>query len=366
MKYVPCLKSSVSEFRALSHLTMESSTVPLIELTKGRKTHEKDQGEIRTCFKKIKECLEKRKFFVDITSDETNINDELRSFKQQSSGFINWVAFVTELGAETNTTPIPIIQATNSDSIHQIDAQILMFKMFFEHIAIRIGASGYSSFKTKGYDKFLRSLIDISVKHDVFIYFLVDAETIRTKSGRDLTPTKISQAKLLIEDILSALDELDYENYKIISLASSYPSSINQEHGGDSEGEALLFDWTYYSELKETISGTKLIYGDYACINAEQKPTNAYNWVPRIDFPTRTLEICKYTRYRTDEVNGYTKCAQRLMNKHIKREDRVDCWGFKQIEATAKESEPTGKSPSFWISVRANIWMTRIQNQLKT
>ena len=65
-----------------------------------------------------------------------------------------------------------------------------------------------------------------------------------------------------------------------------------------------------------------------------------------------------YYRYRRDD-GSYPLCAQRIIkDERYKKINSVDVWGDKEILYASKKN-PRGKSPSHWIAVRSNLYMTK-------
>ncbi|WP_435367392.1 beta family protein, partial [Klebsiella pneumoniae] len=101
-------------------------------------------------------------------------------------------------------------------------------------------------------------------------------------------------------------------------------------------------------------------YGDYASINIEQIEIKGGTFVPRIDVSLENIIF--YKRYRRN-AGSYQKCAEYILKD--KRYAAMDIWPDKEI-AKAKGNEPSGISPSFWISVRMNHFMnTRVKLRSK-
>lgn len=76
------------------------------------------------------------------------------------------------------------------------------------------------------------------------------------------------------------------------------------------------------------------------------------SFVPRIDIASNNMFI--YKRYRRDD-GSYPKCAIKM--KEDERYLPIGTWADKEIEL-ASQGKPTGISPSFWIAVRMNYYIT--------
>ena len=107
----------------------------------------------------------------------------------------------------------------------------------------------------------------------------------------------------------------------------------------------------------------KLFNSSFGCTNGSP---------PRIDIPVinNNEVVVYYKKNRTDEVTSteeaYIKIAQKLWeNEIIRKLNIVDNWGYKFFMDAAKYGTIFGKSPSFWISVRMNIYMSLTSNKMK-
>jgi len=359
---MPCLKTSVSEFRAFSKLDESTlnKLLPLFELTRGRRSKKDKVGLVEKNKDKIAEICDGRPFVLDLTRDETNSNHEIKSFLDSSDGYKNWCDFIETVQAECPGV-YPVLQNDPAGSMAELEAQIEQLSSICKAIAIRIGTDNYIKYRNDGYKEFLYEVFNL-IREDISVIVIIDSEHVRDPSGKCELEESVKKATVCINDIFEVTQDVSLSNCTFFNLSSSFPTSINQEHSGDSKGEAPLYERPIYDKLIENTKRTpQVFYGDYACIYQFQKPVVSYNWVPRIDYPVST-EKCIYYRFRQPH-GGYIKCATEMVNNKEYKRNKINCWGTEQIESTAQSNKKAGGSPSFWISVRSNVWMTRIANQ---
>lgn len=357
--YMPCLKTSVSEFRALSNLKSKvlDKMLPLFELTRGRRSKTDRVGSVSKNKNKIADVLDARPFVLDLTRDNSNSNHEIESFFDPKGGYENWCEFVDEV-QEVCPSVYPVLQNSENGSFEDLEKQVAHLSTKCEGIAIRVNTDNYIKYREAGYKEFLYETLNLIAKNTKLL-LIVDSEHIRSDSTSEL----VSKARMCFRDLDEIVSTLQLSNYILFNLSASFPLSINQEHSGDSHGFAELHEREFHEALQSDLSSIpNIYYGDYACIYQFQKPTNAYNWVPRIDYPS-SLDKCIYYRYRETD-GGYVKCASKLVVDDSFKSTSLKCWGTEQIVYTANSGKKAGGNPSFWISVRSNIWMTRVIGEL--
>jgi len=89
--------------------------------------------------------------------------------------------------------------------------------------------------------------------------------------------------------------------------------------------------------------------------------TPGVRWIPRIDFPTKSTFFYHRVRRGEDESseNAYITAAKRVLNdRSFVDFGKIGVWGMDEILNAAK-SNPSGISPSHWIAVRFNLYITR-------
>lgn len=99
-------------------------------------------------------------------------------------------------------------------------------------------------------------------------------------------------------------------------------------------------------------------YGDYASINTEQIEMKGGTFVPRIDIASQDGHRFFYKRFRRND-GSYPRCARAVIDDG--RYIDLKSWADGEI-SLASEDEPSGISPSYWISVRMNYYIATRYN----
>lgn len=100
-KYWIIVKTGEAEIRALENIPKEilSKTLPLIEITRGRKIT-KDKTEMHPFEKrlsKLKEIYRGQTVAIDVTSEESLSSLEVDYLYAPESGYKNWIDFLLQL-----------------------------------------------------------------------------------------------------------------------------------------------------------------------------------------------------------------------------------------------------------------------------
>ena len=119
--------------------------------------------------------------------------------------------------------------------------------------------------------------------------------------------------------------------------------------GKDDEGEFTIVEEEIYGSVSEDHA---IKYGDYGSINIQQVEIKGGTFVPRIDISQEKQFI--YKRFRRN-AGSYILCAEKMISDE--RYVPLGVWADGEINLAAK-GEPSGISPSFWIAVRMNYYMS--------
>lgn len=341
--YYPILKTTVSEIRALKQINCASSSSiihPIFELTKARKSKYDEIGDVLKRVQEIKQIVKKNHFYLDLTSEESLSNSQIESYFDDFNYFENWRTFIESL-VEDGLKVVPVIQAFDDSTLEELTYQMKFFSKLCGSFAVRI--------KPEYLDMGISArLVQASQGFDFTT--ILDAEFI----NNDNLKYSVSMFSQFINQCQT--DNLKLKN--VIVCSSSFPSMV--DHKNKDEGKFKVYEKKFYSELSSNHSKLKLQYGDYASVHPFRNEVTAYNWVPRIDFPTSSFVIfCRKQR----NAGGYKNCANRLIDNLDYKNNPIKCWGSQEI--TDACSKPNGKSPSYWISVRINIHMSRCVEWLK-
>ena len=139
-KYALLIKTGDSELRALSNSHILSSILPIIELTRGRKSKTDKEGAIEKRLNKIKDIFKDKEIILDLTSDETLSNSEIDSFFIPNNGYYNWVEFLTTLKNNNyfqRLIPSIIINGQDANFEDNLRSQASSFVTKFDCMAYR-------------------------------------------------------------------------------------------------------------------------------------------------------------------------------------------------------------------------------------
>lgn len=331
--YVPCLKTTSAELDGYRELSgsVKALTLPLFELTRSRTSRRNPDGDIGNNIDQLRDCVGDLPFILDLTTHPDLANHQIEALYDEADGFAAWRGFVSGLGMNV----IPTIHVVEGD-VEELRHEVRALEAECGRVAFRADAFDPST------GNYLREIVGALEDPDRLI-LIIDAGY--------LPREKVGEFSLEMETrIQEAIDAGAVAN--IVSLASSYPRSVVAKgFGGDEYGKFTADEVSLHSKIEETHPA--IIYGDYGSIHPIRYPARGGGWVPKVDFPLDAHY--PYHRYRRD-VGGYVKCAEKV----VKDEDYVSIgtWGDAQIEL-AVAGVPAGKSPSFWISVRVNIHITR-------
>lgn len=342
-KYWLLFKTGDAEARALQRTKFEKNkVVPIIELTRGRKSKKDKIGLLSKRVDKIKEIFAEESICLDLTTDESLSNSEIDSLYTANNGYENWLSFLLELKEEEIFKEIipTILVDIEDEKIHaNLKKQVKDLSNNFSKIAYR------HSIADDGYYEDLELIKDVIESKDVTFNFIIDCEYVPSgayKNTIELVNARIEKVKKL----------LPKANFIIVS--TSFPRYVS-DIGNDDTDTFRLNEIDIFYGIKKQHS--KIMYGDYGSINPirNDEVFMARGWIPRIDIPTLT-EIYYYRerRKQRDYSDVYTIVAKRVYRderfpKHLSRN-----WGIKQV-LICKNGNAPGSSPGFWISVRMSI-----------
>lgn len=344
--YYPLLKTSISELRALKSVYSKdfSYITPIFELTKSRKS-KKNQG--CDVYKKVDELstiMGNKSFILDLTNEESLTNDQIESFFDDDNAFYNWTDFIQRIVEEKNVSVIPTVLAYEDTDIDTLRIQAKRLNDYCEKICIRLSVDLVS-------EEITENLIQLASEMENVVV-IVDLALTRQPEYE----LKLKDASDLIQDIICVDDSLD-----IILVTSSFPSSVVQEVPKKEKmsSEIRMYSQDIFNELLKV--DAELIYGDYGCIHPYRGESKPIIWVPRVDFPYQNKLL--FERCSRDD-GGYEICAERIRSTQEYGINYIDSWGCNEIDS-ASVGVVNGKSPSYWISVRANIHMTRMARSVQ-
>jgi Beta protein len=140
---------------------------------------------------------------------------------------------------------------------------------------------------------------------------------------------------------------------------SSFPKSVGvKPYGEDAEGKFSALELPLFASLKRTFPNMPLVYSDFASVHPIRYPTKGGSWVPRID--VFSGGEFAYSRLRAED-DGYVQAAKNIVKEF--GPSLPNSWGAEQVKQAAQGILP-GRSPSFWISARINMWITQRAQEL--
>jgi hypothetical protein len=335
-KYFPILKTTVSEIRALRQLNCtESSNIhPIFELTKSRKSKHDEIGNVYKRIEEIAELVNENWFILDLTSEDSLSNPQIESFFDDHNNFENWRQFVHSL-KDRALNVCPVIQAYDDTSTEELLTQMNDFSETCEMFAIRL--------KPEYLDMEISNRL-IQTAQDFNFKIIFDMEYVDESNFDFVT----NQFAVFMEQCLQKEMHLS----SIVLCSSSFPPMVN--HKNQFSGQLNTFEKSAYERITSRLPQLNCFYGDYGSVHPFRNDITAYNWVPRIDYPLySSVVFCRKQR----EIGGYKDCANRLVLMSEFISNPIDSWGYQEIiDACTK---PNGKSPSYWISVRINLHISR-------
>jgi hypothetical protein len=342
--YFPVLKTKDAELRAIKSVdsVTRKKILPIYELTKSRITKKNTVGDIAKRMEQISEIQKGAPFILDVTTDVKQTNQQISNILLSDGGYEYWQAL---LGAYAGLNIIPAIHINQETDEELISTMAFVRAMAgkYPRMALRLPPG----LDAPEYLQIIDSIV--SELGDSKLYVLLDGECIRSAVKQSSIEAVADNYLKACKSII-AIDNSDSWLERIVCIAGSFPALVAQEGGGDSHGSFDIHEHSLYLALRGY--SPDLRFGDYASININQIEMRGGTFIPRIDFCTEQTFF--YHRFRR-ENGSYTQCAKMvLLDKNYLNSST---WGGDEI-ASAAMGSPSGISPSFWISVRANNYMS--------
>lgn len=347
--YYPLLRTREAELIALANTDL-SNCVPVIELTKSRTTVKDRIGLIEKNMEKVLTFMKNKPFIIDFTTDKEYTNRQIELFKNKTNGFKNWCDFCLNI-RDKNPKVIPCVVLLNKYDDEDLKTQIMYLSENFENIAFRIPFTSDSMIFNEKMIFLINKLINNNTKNIKNAIFLFDFGYLNPKFSIDMV---LSNSKNILSDFINK--NLIEENRCVI-LSSSFPQSVTI-YSSANKGSFPIKEFQLHKSLKE--KGIDMCYGDYASIHPIAYASFGGSWVPRIDIPWK--DNYYYFRSRREE-GGYEKAAIEALEFIYENNLKQDIWGMQEIIKAARGA-PTKKIPSYWISVRINLYIRNILEHL--
>ncbi len=333
--YYPNLKTTDSELRALRNLSpdIKKKICPVFELTRSRKTKKTPSGSLSKRADQLKEAYAGR-FILDLCTEPTLMNDETLDLFDEDMGYSTWHKFLERnFGSEV----IPCALYVEDGTKENFKAQISWIIAKYGRVCLRTSVA----------DEFISNLyswtLEVASQDQVILcpilYYVPESEL----------ASAISACQYYISSVIG-----NRPPRELIFVASSFPRSVLDLPGClDASGSFNAAEVTLEETLKTSFPNLPISNADFGSVHPRRYETKGGTWVPRIDyFENNTF---RYSRFR-QSAGGYLTAAMMIDTASIARLPR--CWGTDQI-TQAKARRLPGASPSFWISVRINCWISK-------
>lgn len=365
--YCPILKTRQSEIDAYDMLdiSIKNEILPIIEMTGAlgytypknykieelRHTHR--NGDIYTKIKKILDLTDGRRFILDITDDASLMYDGLKEeggLLDPKNGYERWMTFLTS-DDNFRKLVIPTIQFNTNYRKDLID-QIKFLNERFDYIAIKLPAfisdDNSPNIKFNGYIQSIINWISTYIVARKLI-LIIDFGYIRG----------YKEYKSIIDEGMKEFNTAGILK-AIIPTASSFPNFVR-----DVEQPIKSYENEISLNVKNNLKflGVPVIHGDYAAIHPTRYETGGGGWIPRIDYVVRNADgkpvAFDYARgIRKNTSSEYCYLARAVLNSNdYKPISEIEAEGDVRIKNKANNGD-AGKSPSYWIAVRSNLYLT--------
>ena len=360
-KYILAVKTGEAELRALENTPLGMQVLPIIEITRGRRTKKDPNGSIWRRLDRLKEILIGHDVCIDLTSQASLSNEDIDSLFSSENGFENWLNFLNKVKSLFNRIIPAIIIDRDAPALEEnLEKQIKALWGTYDSILYRhdIDDPDYLSdvetiFKCK------------NGQNNKRLIFVFDCAYLGVASWRSCA-NAISQQ---LKEISSLCKDTTF-----VILSTSFPNQVT-DIGNDLSDEFELAEIHLYENIKNQFPTLDIVYGDYGSINPIRNDNivMAHGWVPRIDVSTES-EIFYIRKRRVKSSNNpnnvssytstYSDVAREVLSNAKFPTNLDGNWGIQQIRNAADGYAP-GANPSFWISVRMSIFIAQQMRRLK-
>lgn len=353
-RYSLIVKTGESEIKAIenSNKAVLEKILPLIEVTRGRKTKEGYPFENR--LSRLKKSFSGQRVAIDLTSNSDLSSPVIDKLYDPKNGYENWFNFLIDIKKENiflELIPTILLNVDDPEYNANLLLQVQKLKQEFSSMLYRNNITDEGC-----YDDF--DLLKEEFK-DINLLVMVDCEYTAQATQHAYAQKVISRVKN-IKSILGEVEGLTY-----IVSATSFPNNVSEI--GDAETDTFdLSAIKIHKAVSEIFPD--VIYGDYGSINPirNDRVLMSRGWIPRIDVALPD-KIYYYKRRRPKGVSAYSSTyteVARLVQKDGRFPSYLgENWGVRQINNCATGGVP-GSKPSFWIAVRMNIHLEQQVSRL--
>lgn len=334
----------------------------LIELTRGRKSKKDQIGDLNKRVDALSKFLPNDAMvYFDITSDPDLSNAQIDEIFDSQNGYEKWQCFFADLRSIFRRA-IPMLLVNDIDEEYRdFRKQIISFAKTYRHIGYKIDPSVDKEIIEKELDIIAAELQWARDTHITVFYdqgYIVDGLV------------KIAENRA-ISYLCSAKDRLkECEYVEFVLTSTSFPDSVASLNKREQQGTIACTELRLFNSVEQAVS-FPISYSDYGSITPKRNDDVAFygnGWIPRIDVPKDDVSEIFYYRQRrnkeSDEeyADTYINVAKACIeDQRFPRE--LVCWGCQTVKNTAAGMKP-GATPSFWISVRMNMFVTQQMKRL--
>ena len=322
MKYTLQIKTGDAEYRALKNIPKEIFANPnfrlLIEITRGRKSKNDKIGDLQKRVDALDDFLDPSSFvFFDITSEESLSNEQIDQLYDFQYGYVNWRILFAELHTQyPNAVPMLLVNDQDNDYTNFV-AQIKTFTAEYNKIGYKI----YPAVDEDIIEEEIKIIRD-NIKEDTQLFIFYDQGYI-VDGLIKMAVDYLGKTSAILETV---------RNVEYIFTSTSFPDSVTSL-SGNMDGHIKCSEMLLYDQIISAVKDIKVSYSDYGSITPKRNDEAAYysrGWTPRIDVPTISKQQIYYYRQKREKRETIRSAAT----------------GFKP-----------GATPSFWLSVRMNIFI---------
>ena len=338
--YFPLIKTRDAELRCFEHVNENdfNKILPIYELTKSRKTKRAPDGDIYRRMKQIADIQHDRPFILDLSTDERYSNPQIEQLLSEHNGFQEWQYFLFDLHSELNVIPMIHLYEGDNGEFTDVEEFVKQACIKTNFLAVRLPFD----LSEEEVTYYLTPIVSC-LSNNCRLIVIFDAEFVRKKNVTNVVDT-------FLEACLGT-KPFEAQIESVIMLCTSFPSNVAQEGGEDIDGSFKIIEEDIYQGVSQEFP---IKYGDYVSINTEQIEMKGGTFVPRIDIASSDGKSFSYKRYRR-QSGGYIKAAQHTVSDFDSYKP-LGVWADHEIDVAAKNN-PSGISPSFWISVRMNYYL---------
>ncbi|HBZ14946.1 MAG TPA: hypothetical protein DEO73_04205 [Pantoea sp.] len=355
--YFPIIKTTIAEMRALKNLQPSAwnNLTPILELTKSRKGKNNQDSSVYKKIDEISQIIKSEELILDLTNIDALANEQIESFQDDNDAFNNWCNFIEYVHTKLPGI-IPVLLAYPDSTFNELTLQLNCLSQKTKKIAIRIPIF------EEGLGGLFNNFVNLIKTNPNLIHSIIfDASYIYKEIGQ-------KPFKYIVDFISYFYSQVgNIYSGNFIFCSEHYPANIIEylDKGQDQFDNVVEFNnAVLYRKVKSALMNlnmSSILYGDYGGIHPFRNDVKAFNWIPRIDYPTDNKIY--FSKVRRD-VGGYGQCAKNIVRLIEFQNDSLKCWGMDEI-INASRTKPGGLNPSYWISVRSNIHMSRMTNGIK-